>query len=66
LKRKPGGLSDQEFHASYVGMAENLYLTNYFREVYQRIFSATVAEGLPVGRAGEVVVEHNELSRPSA
>jgi DNA-binding GntR family transcriptional regulator len=52
---------DQEFHASYVGMAENPYLTNYFREVYQRIFLRHRIEGLAVGRAKEVVIEHNEL-----
>lgn len=52
---------DQEFHACYVQMAENPYLTDYFREVYQRIFLRHRIEGLPAGRAREVVVEHNEI-----
>ena len=52
---------DQEFHACYVQMAENPYLTDYFREVYQRIFLRHRIEGLPAGRAKEVVVEHNAI-----
>jgi DNA-binding GntR family transcriptional regulator len=52
---------DQEFHACYVQMAENPYLTDYFREVYQRIFLRHRIEGLRAGRAKEVVVEHNEI-----
>jgi DNA-binding GntR family transcriptional regulator len=52
---------DQEFHACYVQMAENPYLTDYFREVYQRIFLRHRIEGLPVGRPKEVVLEHKEI-----
>ena len=52
---------DQEFHASYVQMAENPYLTNYFREIYQRIFLRHQIEGLPAGRAKQVVLEHNDI-----
>jgi DNA-binding GntR family transcriptional regulator len=52
---------DQEFHACYVQMAENPYLTDYFREIYQRIFLRHRIEGLPVGRAREVVLEHKEI-----
>jgi DNA-binding GntR family transcriptional regulator len=52
---------DQEFHACYIQMAENPYLTDYFREVYQRIFLRHRIEGLPAGRAREVVSEHNEI-----
>ncbi len=52
---------DQEFHACYIQMAENPYLTDYFREVYQRIFLRHRIEGLPAGRAREVVIEHNEI-----
>jgi DNA-binding GntR family transcriptional regulator len=54
-------LIDQEFHAGVVQMAENPYLTDYFREVYQRIFLRHRIEALPVGRAREVVLEHEEL-----
>lgn len=52
---------DQEFHACYVQMADNPYLTDYFREIYQRIFLRHRIEGLPLGRAREVVEEHNEI-----
>lgn len=52
---------DQEFHASYIQMAGNPYLTEYFREIYQRIFLRHRIEGLPVGRAKEVVSEHTEI-----
>jgi len=52
---------DQEFHAGYVQMAENPHLTAYFREVYQRIFLRHRIEGLPAGRASEVVKEHKDI-----
>jgi DNA-binding GntR family transcriptional regulator len=52
---------DQEFHAGYIQMAENCYLTDYFREIYQRIFLRHRIEGLRAGRAKEVVAEHNAL-----
>lgn len=52
---------DQDFHSCYIQMAENPYLTDYFREVYQRIFLRHRIEVLPVGRAREVVLEHKEL-----
>ncbi len=52
---------DQEFHAAYVGMTGNPYLTDYFREVYQRIFLRHRVEGLPAGRAKEVVLEHEDI-----
>ena len=57
---------DQEFHACYVQMAENPHLTDYFREVYQRIFLRHRIEGLPVGRARKVVSEHNEIFKAIA
>lgn len=52
---------DQEFHSCYIRMAENPYLTDYFREIYQRIFLRHRIEGLPVGRTREVVLEHKEI-----
>jgi DNA-binding GntR family transcriptional regulator len=52
---------DQEFHASYIRMAENPYLTDYFREIYQRIFLRHRIEGLPAGRAKQVVLEHSDI-----
>ncbi len=54
---------DQDFHAAYIDMAENPYLTDYFREVYQRIFLRHRIDILPAGRAREVVLEHKELVR---
>jgi DNA-binding GntR family transcriptional regulator len=47
---------DQEFH-----MAGNPYLTDYFREIYQRIFLRHRIEGLRADRAKKVVIEHDEL-----
>jgi DNA-binding GntR family transcriptional regulator len=52
---------DQEFHAAYIEMADNPYLTDYFREIYQRIFLRHPVEGLQPGRAKDVVLEHNEI-----
>jgi DNA-binding GntR family transcriptional regulator len=52
---------DQEYHASYIQMAGNQYLTEYFREVYQRLFFRNRIEGLPPGRAQQVVLEHEEI-----
>jgi DNA-binding GntR family transcriptional regulator len=52
---------DQEFHACCIDLAENPYLTNWFREIYQRIFLRHRIEGLHENRARQVVIEHNEL-----
>jgi DNA-binding GntR family transcriptional regulator len=52
---------DQEFHSCYVEMSENVYLAEYFREIYQRIFLRHRIEGLRADRAREVVSEHNEI-----
>ncbi len=52
---------DQEFHATYVHMAENPYLTDFFREIYQRIFLRHRIEGLRAGRARNVVLEHQQI-----
>jgi len=52
---------DQEFHASYVHISENLYLADYFREVYQRIFLRHRIEGLRADRARAVVSEHDDI-----
>ena len=52
---------DQEFHACYVEASGNNYLTEYFREVYQRIFLRHRIEGFREERTREVVKEHDEL-----
>jgi DNA-binding GntR family transcriptional regulator len=54
---------DQDFHACLIDLADNPYLTDYFREVYQRIFLRHRIETLQPGRAREVVSEHKELVR---
>jgi DNA-binding GntR family transcriptional regulator len=52
---------DQEFHACLVQMSDNLYLADYFREIYQRIFLRHRIEGLLAERARKVVSEHHEI-----
>ena len=52
---------DQEFHACLVQMSDNLYLADYFREVYQRIFLRHHIEGLTAGRGQKVVLEHDRI-----
>lgn len=54
---------DQEFHAYIIQMSENLYLPDYFREIYQRTFLRHRIEGLRTDRAREVVLEHDEIFR---
>lgn len=52
---------DQEFHAFIIGMSGNLYLSEYFREVYQRIFLRHRIRPLKGDRAVQVPVEHRQL-----
>jgi DNA-binding GntR family transcriptional regulator len=52
---------DQEFHICYIDMAGNSYLTNYFQEVYQRIFLRHRLEGLSIARNQQVISEHDEI-----
>lgn len=52
---------DQEFHASIIQMSENLYLADYFREIFQRTFLRHSIEGFRSDRAQEVVLEHNKI-----
>jgi DNA-binding GntR family transcriptional regulator len=52
---------DQEFHACCIELAENPYLTNSFRDIYQRIFLRHRIEGLRADRARQVVTEHDEI-----
>jgi DNA-binding GntR family transcriptional regulator len=53
---------DQDFHLSILEMTGNKYLSNYFREVYQRIFLRHRIESLRPGRALSVVEEHRRLA----
>ena len=52
---------DQEFHAFFVQMSDILYLADYFREIYQRIFLRHRIEGLHAERTKQVVLEHNQI-----
>jgi GntR family transcriptional regulator, vanillate catabolism transcriptional regulator len=52
---------DQEFHVGILEIADNKYLPDYFREVYQRIFLRHRVESLRPGRATSVVEEHRQL-----
>ncbi len=52
---------DQEFHVCIVEMADNLYLADYLREVYQRTFLRHRIEGFRAGRVQKVVEEHTKI-----
>jgi DNA-binding GntR family transcriptional regulator len=54
-------LLDQEYHAYIVEMSGNLYLADYFREVYQRIFLRHRIGPLRGDRAVQVPIEHHEI-----
>lgn len=54
---------DLEFHTCYIEMAGNPYLTDYFREIYKRIFLRHRLEGLSIARNKRVDLEHEELFR---
>lgn len=54
---------DQEFHAAHIRMCDNLYLADYFKEIYQRIFLRHGLEGLRTNRASAVMKEHDEIYR---
>jgi DNA-binding GntR family transcriptional regulator len=53
---------DQDFHAYIVEMSGNLYLVDYFREVYERIFLRHRIGPLLRGeRAVQVPTEHHDI-----
>ena len=54
-------LLDQEYHAGIVEMSGNPYLTDYFREVYQRIFLRHRISPLRGDRAVQAPIEHHEV-----
>ncbi len=47
-------------------MAGNPYLTDYFREVYKRIFLRHRLEGLSIARNRQVALEHDEIFKAIA
>ena len=54
---------DLEFHACYIQIAGNPYLSDYFREIYKRIFLRHRLEGLSISRNKQVDLEHEEIFR---
>ena len=52
---------DLNFHTYYIEIAGNPYLTNCYREVYQRIFLRHRLEGLSIARNRQADVEHDEI-----
>jgi DNA-binding GntR family transcriptional regulator len=54
-------LLDQDFHAYIVEMSGNLYLVDYFREVYERIFLRHRIGPLRGDRAVQVPTEHHDI-----
>jgi DNA-binding GntR family transcriptional regulator len=52
---------DQEFHAYIVEMSGNPYLSEYFREVYQRIFLRHRTSPLRGDRAMSAPTEHQDV-----
>lgn len=52
---------DQEFHGYIIEMSGNLYLAEYFREVYQRIFLRHRINPLRGDRAIQVPAEHHDI-----
>ena len=52
---------DQEFHAYLLEMSGNLYLADYFREVYQRIFLRHRISPLRGDRAMQAPGEHLDI-----
>ena len=59
--RRSRFLLDEDFHACIVGLSGNAYLTEYFREVYERIFLRHRISPLRGDRAAQVPAEHREL-----
>jgi DNA-binding GntR family transcriptional regulator len=52
---------DAEFHASIIGMINNIYLVERYRDLCQRIFLRFRTEDLRLDRQKEIVKEHKSL-----
>lgn len=52
---------DQEFHASCVRFSKNVYMADYFVEVYQRLFLRYRIEGWRTERIHQALLEHNDI-----
>jgi DNA-binding GntR family transcriptional regulator len=54
-------LLDQEYHAYLVEMSDNLYIADYYREIYQRIFLRHRLSPLRGERTVHAPAEHHEI-----
>ena len=52
---------DTEFHASLIGMIENRYLVERYRDICQKIFLRFRIDDLKVERISEIVHQHEEI-----
>jgi DNA-binding GntR family transcriptional regulator len=52
---------DEDFHSFIVGMSGNIYLSDYFREIYERIFLRHRIGPLRGDRQQQVPAEHHEI-----
>jgi DNA-binding GntR family transcriptional regulator len=52
---------DTEYHATIMGMVDNLYLIERYRDICQRIFLRIRTEDLRLDRQREIVKEHDAL-----
>lgn len=52
---------NEQFHVCYINMAENKYLTDYIKEINQKIFLRHRVEGYQMKRTLEVIQEHDVI-----
>jgi DNA-binding GntR family transcriptional regulator len=52
---------DTEYHAAIMGMVDNMYLIERYRDICQRIFLRIRTEDLRLDRQREIVKEHDAL-----
>lgn len=52
---------NEQFHVCYINMAENKYLTDYIREINQKVFIRHRVEGYQMKRTLEVIHEHDAI-----
>lgn len=52
---------DTEYHAAIMGMVDNIYLIERYRDICQRIFLRIRTEDLRLDRQQEIVKEHDDL-----
>ena len=52
---------NEEFHMCYIDMAGNKYLTDYIKEINQKVFIRHRVEGYQMKRTMEVIKEHDRI-----